>query len=108
MRDHIDYITPGVAVREVTGVSQANKRSLDKRRINGGPASILPIAQGLLDELLGGLGLLDLCDVAVTPDCIQSRYYLAAHAVCVEEFHLLIIIHRDVQHPQGIQSNSWQ
>jgi tripeptidyl-peptidase-1 len=79
VRDHIDYITPGITLREVSGVSQANKRSLDKRHINGGPASILPIAQGLLDELLGGLGLLDLCDVAVTPDCIQSMYRWAAY-----------------------------
>jgi tripeptidyl-peptidase-1 len=79
VREHIDYITPGITLREVTGVSQANKKSIDKRHINGGPASILPIAQGLLDELLGGLGLLDLCDVAVTPDCIQSKYCLATY-----------------------------
>lgn len=59
----------------MTGVSPANKRSLDKRRVNGTPVSILPIAQGLIDELLSGLGLLDLCDVAITPDCISSEYF---------------------------------
>ncbi len=62
----------------MTGVSPANKRSLDKRRVNGTPVSILPIAQGLIDELLGGLGLLDLCDVAITPDCISSEYFWMA------------------------------
>ncbi|KAF3394531.1 Tripeptidyl-peptidase sed1 [Penicillium rolfsii] len=74
VREHIDFITPGITLREVTGVSQANKRSLDKRHINTGPAGIVPIAEGLRDKLLGGSGLLDLCDQAVTPDCIQKMY----------------------------------
>ncbi|KAJ5175794.1 Tripeptidyl-peptidase sed1 [Penicillium canariense] len=74
VREHIDYITPGVTLREVTGIAKASRGGKEKRHIDGTPARVVPIVQGLADQLLGGLGLLDLCDVAVTPSCIQEMY----------------------------------
>ena len=67
VRHHIDYITPGIKLLEVKGVKSSG---LEKR---GFPSPIPPIIRTLtlpLDELLSQLLLL--CDVAVTPPCIEG------------------------------------
>lgn len=69
MRHHIDYITPGIALREVTGVGK--KSNIQKRFQNGDPPPVLgPIAMPL-EQLLGGL--FDFCDIAITPQCIKGK-----------------------------------
>ncbi|KAJ5604369.1 hypothetical protein N7510_009523 [Penicillium lagena] len=70
LRDHIDYITPGIALREVNGISKA-RRSLQKRGFNGLPPIIEKLTVSI-EQLLDNL--LDLCDVAVTPACIKQLY----------------------------------
>ena len=67
VRRHVDYVTPGVKLLEVNGAKPAG---LEKR---GFPNPLPPILRQLtmpLDELLGSL--LQLCDVAVTPPCIEG------------------------------------
>lgn len=71
MRQHVDYITPGITLREVTGVGKPSSGSIQKRFQNGDPPPVLgPIALPL-QELLGSL--FDFCDIAVTPQCIKSK-----------------------------------
>lgn len=68
VHEHIDYITPGISLREVTGV----KRSRIEQRRSGG--KIPPILEPILlpiEELLSGAT--SLCSLAVTPQCIQSK-----------------------------------
>lgn len=69
MRHHIDYITPGIALREVTGVGK--KSSIQKRFQNGDPPPVLGPITMPLEQLLGGL--FDFCDIAVTPQCIKGQ-----------------------------------
>ncbi|KAJ5599005.1 hypothetical protein N7450_000072 [Penicillium hetheringtonii] len=70
VRHHIDYITPGIALREVTGVGK--KSSIQKRFQNGDPPPVLGPITMPLEQLLGGL--FDFCDIAVTPQCIKDMY----------------------------------
>lgn len=76
VREHVDYIMPGIALREVTNVGK--KRSaesaggLSKRATFPNPISPIlhPIAVPL-EVLLNDL--LPLCAVAVTPECIKRE-----------------------------------
>ncbi|KAJ5215379.1 uncharacterized protein N7498_001786 [Penicillium cinerascens] len=70
IRGHVDYITPGITLREVTGVGKRGG-NLQKRAVNGLPPILKPIGlplEQLLDQVL------DFCDVAVTPQCIRDMY----------------------------------
>lgn len=72
MREHVDYITPGIALREVTNVSKRSHGNMEKRFVNPLPPILEPIAvplERLLNELLF------LCDVAVTPECIKREQF---------------------------------
>lgn len=76
LREHIDYVTPGITLREVAGVHNS-KRGLQKRFSNGA----LPIMEPLglpIGLLLGGL--LSYCDLAVTPQCIRGAWLNPAPA----------------------------
>lgn len=70
MRDHVDYITPGITLREVTNVGKRSGGGVEKRFVNPVPPILEPIAVPL-EQLLNNL--LDLCDVAVTPECIKRE-----------------------------------
>jgi tripeptidyl-peptidase-1 len=68
VREHVDYITPGIALREVTGVRKPTN-SLQKRFSNGQPPVLEPILLPV-EELLANIA--GFCSIAVTPQCIQS------------------------------------
>ena len=69
VREHLDYITPGITLREVTGVGKRGG-NIQKRLVNGLPPILEPIALPL-EQLLGQL--LDFCDIAITPQCIRGK-----------------------------------
>lgn len=67
VRDHIDYITPGITLREVVSVGKASNKI--QKRSNG----LLPILEPILmpiEEILNNV--LQFCDLAVTPQCIKG------------------------------------
>lgn len=68
VREHVDYITPGITLREVNGVGK--RGNIQKRLVNGLPPILEPIALPL-EQLLGDL--FDFCDIAVTPQCIRGK-----------------------------------
>ncbi|KAJ5994597.1 hypothetical protein N7451_010321 [Penicillium sp. IBT 35674x] len=73
VRDHIDYITPGIILREVTSVGRASNKL--QKRSNG----LLPILEPILvpiEEILNNV--LQFCDLAVTPQCIKEMYNITA------------------------------
>ncbi|KAJ5223919.1 hypothetical protein N7468_008461 [Penicillium chermesinum] len=70
VREHIDYITPGIALRGVNNVKKS-VTNVDKRNLNGLPPILQPIAVSL-ENLLHGL--LDFCSLAITPQCIKEMY----------------------------------
>ncbi|GAB1208348.1 hypothetical protein APSETT445_007096 [Aspergillus pseudonomiae] len=70
VQSHIDYITPGIKHLEIREERPAEKRSVDKRSFGILPPILRPLTLPL-EELLGQL--LFLCDVAVTPACIQEQ-----------------------------------
>ncbi|KAJ5522710.1 hypothetical protein N7513_013283 [Penicillium frequentans] len=73
VRDHIDYITPGITLREVTSVGKASNKI--QKRSNG----LLPILEPILmpiEEILNNV--LQFCDLAVTPQCIKEMYNITA------------------------------
>lgn len=77
MREHVDYIMPGITLREVSNVGKKRSaegaaKDLSKRATFPNPISPIlhPIAVPL-EVLLNDLLLL--CDVAVTPECIKSE-----------------------------------
>lgn len=78
MQRHIDFIKPGVNLLEVSGVKRANDESgVEKRSSVTRQGLLPPILRALtlpLQELLGDL--LGLCDVAITPPCIEAMYNL--------------------------------
>ncbi|KAJ5645872.1 hypothetical protein N7490_002244 [Penicillium lividum] len=74
VRDDIDYITPGITLREVSGVGRPSSK-MQKRSLNG----LLPILEPILkpiEEILDDV--LQFCDVAVTPQCIKEMYNITA------------------------------
>ena len=74
VRHHVDYITPGITLREVSGVGKASSgSSIQKRFQNGDPPPVLGPITMPLEQLLSGL--FDFCDIAVTPQCIQSESF---------------------------------
>ncbi|KAJ5907330.1 hypothetical protein N7495_000012 [Penicillium taxi] len=68
---HIDYITPGVALREF-GSSTASR--IQKRSINGLPPVIEPPHASLQDIINNGT---DICDITITPQCIKTMYNIS-------------------------------
>ncbi|KAF7712670.1 Tripeptidyl-peptidase sed1 [Penicillium ucsense] len=74
VREHIDFITPGISPREVTGVTPINKEKLKKRRIQGSPIEVQPVEAGLMDKYRGKQTPPEACDTAVTPECIRQMY----------------------------------
>ncbi|KAJ5565531.1 hypothetical protein N7535_007169 [Penicillium sp. DV-2018c] len=64
VREHVDYITPGIALREVTGVGKSNSR---KRSVDGIPPILEPIAMPI-ERLLTGL----------TSFCSHAMYNISA------------------------------
>lgn len=80
MQRHIDFIKPGVNLLEVSNVKRANETDgsgVQKRSAVAPQGLLPPILRTLglpLAELLGNL--LGLCDVAITPPCIEAMYNL--------------------------------
>ncbi|KAL4898153.1 peptidase S8/S53 domain-containing protein [Aspergillus ambiguus] len=71
IKHHIDYITPGIKELEVRDVSRIEKRGVDRELFGVLPPILRPLTLSL-DLLLGNM--LELCDVAVTPECIKAMY----------------------------------
>ncbi|KAJ5087399.1 hypothetical protein N7456_011015 [Penicillium angulare] len=69
--DHIDYITPGITLREVTKTGKTGSE-LRKRSMGGIPPILEPILMPI-EQLLND-GLAEFCDVAITPQCITDMY----------------------------------
>lgn len=69
VRDHVDYITPGIALREVAGVHPRDESGLKKRFTNPLP----PILQPILLPIEEFLGLAGSCGAAITPECIRRK-----------------------------------
>jgi hypothetical protein len=67
VREHVDYITPGISLREVTSVRRSTKR---KRFVDGIPPILEPILLPI-EELLSEAP--SLCSQAITPQCIQRK-----------------------------------
>lgn len=68
VREHVDYITPGISLREVTSV----RRSTDKqKRFVGRIPPILEPISLPLEKLLSET--LSFCSQAITPQCIQRK-----------------------------------
>lgn len=70
VREHIDYVTPGITLREVANVGKRSNGGKEKRFVNPLPPILEPIAVPL-EQLLNDL--LFLCDAAVTPECIKRE-----------------------------------
>ncbi|KAJ6086305.1 hypothetical protein N7486_010586 [Penicillium sp. IBT 16267x] len=73
VQDHIDYITPGITLREVTSVGITSNKI--QKRSNG----LLPILEPILipiEEILNDV--LQFCDLAITPQCIKEMYNITA------------------------------
>ncbi|KAF7586002.1 hypothetical protein BBP40_009725 [Aspergillus hancockii] len=71
VKSHIDYITPGIKHLEIRGARPLEKRNGGARSFGILPPILRPLTLPL-EALLGNL--LALCDVAVTPACIQAMY----------------------------------
>lgn len=69
MSEHIDYITPGIAFREVESVKRADGAVL--KRDMGGNNPILEPVLLPIEELLNNV--LQFCDLAITPQCIKGK-----------------------------------
>ena len=67
VRAHVDYITPGISLREVTSVRRSTKQ---KRFMDGVPPILEPILLPI-EELLSESP--SLCSQAITPQCIQRK-----------------------------------
>ncbi|KAJ5666609.1 hypothetical protein N7462_011018 [Penicillium macrosclerotiorum] len=88
VREHIDFITPGIALREVSGIGKRNSNdNIQKRHINDKPILMGPLGQSLQDLLSNLLGL---CDLAVTPDCIKEMYNIPTGNLSTEGNELAI------------------
>ncbi|KAJ5171688.1 hypothetical protein N7492_004281 [Penicillium capsulatum] len=72
LREAVDYITPGIALREVTSVSIASRGSTGiQKRVNGLPPILDPI--NLAKDAIEGL-LDHSCALFITPECIKTMY----------------------------------
>lgn len=90
IQEHIDYITPGIKLFTVGG----SKHTLKPKTEELGERSLkinkrgfkLPIfLKGIADWILGGIERdldLRLCDVAITPPCIASKFLNSVCATC--------------------------
>ncbi|KAJ5780090.1 hypothetical protein N7457_005250 [Penicillium paradoxum] len=72
VREHVDYITPGISLREVTAVRRSNVKQ--KRFGNGLPPILEPILMPF-EELLSGAS--SFCSLAITAQCIQKMYNIS-------------------------------
>lgn len=76
VKDHVDYITPGIRLL-ASRSSRPSTNDLQKRTFGFGKTRPLPPLLAplplALDALLA-LPLLALCDIAITPDCINAMY----------------------------------
>lgn len=68
VREHVDYITPGISLREVTGVRRSTDKQ--KRSMGGIPPILEPILLPL-EKLLSEVS--SFCSQAITPQCIQRK-----------------------------------
>ena len=93
IRDDIDYITPGVALREVKSVGKRSSK-IQKRSVNGVPPILEPILMPLEDVLDN---LLEFCDTAVTPQCIKGEPPKQSPSSSPFDIRALIY-NRNVQH----------
>ncbi|KAJ5924991.1 hypothetical protein N7454_007630 [Penicillium verhagenii] len=69
VREYIDYITPGITLREVMTVGKSGNDI--QKRSNG----LLPILEPIImpiEEILNDV--LQFCDLAITPQCIKEMY----------------------------------
>lgn len=77
---HIDYITPGLKLLTPSMPSEKERKELEKRTFGvtaKGKTPILPPLKKALPDSLANilkLGLIPLCQVAITPDCIKALY----------------------------------
>lgn len=69
VREHIDYITPGVAMREVTGLQTPGKK-LGTRTFGGIAPKPSPIGRPV--NSLKSNTSKEWCSLAVTPQCIRG------------------------------------
>lgn len=69
LSDHIDYITPGIAFREVESVKRVDG-AVQKRDMGGNNPILEPILLPI-EELLNNV--LQFCDLAITPQCIKGN-----------------------------------
>jgi tripeptidyl-peptidase-1 len=74
VRPHIDYVTPGIKLY-ATGVKKAAPGDIAKRATRG-PPKLPPILGTILSDILSLLEmpLLELCQIAITPECISTLY----------------------------------
>jgi tripeptidyl-peptidase-1 len=70
VREHVDYITPGIALREVTGVGKSSNSR--KRSVDGIPPILEPILMPI-EKLV--TELTSFCSHVVTPQCIQGMLW---------------------------------
>ncbi|KAJ5670945.1 hypothetical protein N7507_000072 [Penicillium longicatenatum] len=73
VRDHIDYITPGITLREVASVRQTSNKI--QKRSNGRLPILEPILMPI-EEILNNV--LQICDTAVTPQCVKEMYNITS------------------------------
>ncbi|KAJ5336035.1 hypothetical protein MYU51_020039 [Penicillium brevicompactum] len=71
VREHIDYITPGVAMREVTGLQMPIKK-LGTRTFGGIPPKFTPIDRPI-SQLTSNTSQ-EWCSLTATPQCIGEMY----------------------------------
>ncbi|RDW79067.1 S53 family peptidase [Aspergillus mulundensis] len=81
LQSHIDYITPGIKLLEISGSQSRMKRSLDekwslqKRSINDLSAIILGTDPPLTVAQVSKTPL-EFCDQVITPACVQVMYQI--------------------------------
>lgn len=76
VKRHIDYITPGIKLHATRSPAAASG-DLEKRTFGfGKTGSMPPLLKALPQSLESILSapLLALCDIAITPDCINAMY----------------------------------
>ncbi|KAK3319647.1 alkaline serine protease [Cercophora scortea] len=77
IKEHIDYITPGIRLRADPGKVRKHKRELEAARLK--KRGVVPTYTGLVpisEKKLPGLPQLNssVCNLYVTPECIRTQY----------------------------------
>lgn len=76
VKRHIDYITPGIKLH-ATRKPEPSSGEIEKRTFGIGKGGSLPPLLKSLPQSLESIleaPLLALCDIAITPDCINAMY----------------------------------